>query len=372
MKIAIPTILSTKRMVGVAEYLKNLIEHLQEIDNKNEYYIITFKQNRYLFKLWNKNFHEITIHVFDFSRIFLRINYFLWQKFYFLHFVKKNKIDLVHFPCPWILPPKIKSIVTFHDLVEFHINKYGKFNNMIKQKVIRSSIKNANKIISVSQNTREDLIKLFKIESTTIYNGVNKNNLSFDTILINEVMKKYNLKNKEYFLFIGTLQHHKNILNIVEAFKIFLGKKWKFELVIIGKKDNAFRDIKRKIKRNHLIGNIKILGYISEKEKYIILQEAKCLLYTSFYEGFGFPILDAQIRKIPVITSNTSAMPEIAGKGALLVNPEKPDDIARAMCLIDSNIPLKENLILKGYDNINRFSWERNAKEVIKFYRSTL
>jgi glycosyltransferase involved in cell wall biosynthesis len=371
MKIVISTILSTKRMVGVAEYLKNLIEHLQRIDNENEYYILTFTQNRYMFNLWNNKFREIIIPVYDLSRTFLRLNYFVWQLINFAAFIKKNNIDLIHFPCPWMIPKNTNSIVTIHDLVEYRIKKYNRINNFIKKKIIRISIKNSKKIISVSNYTAKDLLKTFRVSSTVIYNGVNKNTFYTKRTLLN-VMRKYNLIEKEYFLFIGTQQKHKNINNLIIAFSIFIQENKNIKLILIGGKDNDSKRIENHINKYKLSESVKILGYLNEDEKNIILQEANCLFYPSLYEGFGFPILDAQLRNVPVVTSNIASMPEIAGAGAILVNPQNPHEIAEAMKNIFSDPKLRQELITEGNENIKRFSWKECVEKTYNSYYEML
>jgi glycosyltransferase involved in cell wall biosynthesis len=371
MKIFIPTILSTKRTVGVAEYLVNLIKYLQKIDTENEYYILTTVQNSYMFDLKNKNFHEIKIHVYDFSRMFLRLNYFAWQLFYFKRLIKTLNIDIIHFPCPWFIPKNLKSITTVHDMTEFHIRKYNTINNYIKREMIKWTFKNSSDIIVVSQNTYEDVIGYFQGNVYTIYNGggeLNEKVFRSDTLL-----KKHNLVSKNYFVFIGTLQKHKNINNLIEAYNIFIlsNLSLTIKLVLIGKKDNALNDIHKKIEEYSIQNYVQILGYMPEEEKNKILQEAFCLLYPSLYEGFGFPILDAQSRGIPVITSNISSMPEISGEGALLIDPVNHECIAKAMSDLVQNNDLRSELINKGFKNIKRFSWARCAEQTLKVYKKT-
>lgn len=368
MKIFIPTILSTGRTVGVAEYLVNLIKNLENIDEQNEYYILTTPHNRYMFKLRNKNFHEIIVNIYDFSRIYLRVNYYVWQLLQFKKIVKRLNIDIIHFPCPWFIPKTLRSVTTVHDMTEFNTLKYGRLNNHIKKEMIKSSLRNSSEIIAVSESTKNDIRKFIPINVHMIYNGVSEINnepLNSETIL-----KKYNIVSKKYFVFIGTLQKHKNIKNIIEAFNIFSSYNKEFTLVLIGKKDNAVNEINKKISESGLTNSVRLLGYLPEKEKNIFLSRAFCLLYPSLYEGFGFPILDAQLRGVPVITSNISSMPEISGDGAVLVNPTDSTNIADAMSLLVQNKSLVPDLITKGYENVKRFSWTKCAEQTLAVYQN--
>lgn len=367
MKILIPTILSTSRTVGVAEYLVNLIKNLQEIDTGNEYYILTAFYNSKMFNLQSKNFHEIKVHIYDLSRMFLRFNYYFWQFIYFRGLIKKLKIDIVHFPCPWFIPSNIKSVVTVHDITEFHIQKYSLINNYIKKKMIKKTFEMSSDIIVVSGSTFTDISKYFRGNIYTIYNGVGGTSQKVNRP---EILRKYNLLTQKYFVFIGTLQKHKNIDNLIEAYNIFSSLHAEIKLVLIGKKDNALNEINKKIKKFNLENSVQITGYLSEEEKDSILQEAFCLLYPSLYEGFGFPILDAQSRGIPVITSNISSMPEVAGDGALLVDPKDPESIAIAMAELIKNNKLRIELINEGFENVKRFSWEKCAEYTMKVYNN--
>lgn len=366
MKILIPTILSTSRTVGVAEYLVNLIKNLQKVDRENEYYILTTFYNCYMFNLQNKNFHEIKVHIYDLSRLFLRFNYYAWQFIYFKGLIKKLEIDIVHFPCPWFIPSYIKPVVTVHDITEFHIQKYSRMNNYIKKKMIKKTFEKSSDIIVVSKSTLKDVSEYFKGNIYTIYNGAGG---TWQKVNRPEILRKYNLLTQKYFVFIGTLQKHKNIDNLIEAYNIFSGFHAGIKLVLIGKKDNALNEITDKIKKNKLENSVQVLGYLSEEEKNIILQEAFGLLYPSLYEGFGFPILDAQLRGIPVITSNISSMPEVSGNGALFVNPKDPESIAIAMSELVKNSELKIELINKGFENVKRFSWEECAENTLEIYK---
>ena len=369
MRIAIPTILSTKQKVGVAEYLKNLIDNIQILDSKNEYFIITFPQNRHFFNIYKKNFHEIVVPIYDYSRVFLRINYFLWQTLMFNNILKKNRIDITHFPSPWFIPRNIKSIVSVHDLVEIKLNKYSYVNNLFKKKMIENTVRNSNVLISVSRNTQNDLQILFNKKSYLIENGISNHNLTPDhSDKIKEVLNKFGLSKGYYFIFIGTLLKHKNISNQIKAFKLFDEKKKGMKFVIIGKEDNATPEIKKTIKKWNLKDRIVLTGYVEDNIKDILLENSASLLYASNYEGFGFPILDAQKLSIPVITSNVSSMPETAGRGAILVDPTDINHIAKSMEEIITDTKLRDKLIYYGRENIKRFSWKRCAEKTVELY----
>ena len=157
----------------------------------------------------------------------------------------------------------------------------------------------------------------------------------------------------------------KNIVGIIKAFEIFKEKyKLPHKLVLVGLPGFGYKDTKYHIQNNKYKNDIVETGYLNEKEA--LFQNASIMLFPSFYEGFGMPILEAQARGVPVISSNISSMPEIGGQGALYVEPNDYNDIADKIYVLLTNENLRRDLINKGYENIKRFSWENCARETLK------
>jgi len=370
MRILIPTILATKYKVGVTEYLIGLLNSLQKVDKTNEYFIITTKENRHFFNISTSNFNEIVVNIFDISRSSLRLQYLLFSKLRIPFFIKKHKIDLIHEPSSWFINKNIKTIVTIHDIVEMNNSKYLFLFNFIKQKMILSSIFYSKAIISVSNYTSREISKITSRDVCTIYNGIlpiEKKGLEKDLI----VLKKYNLNPKHYFIFVGTLLRHKNLLTLLKAFKLFNNINTDYKLVLAGKNGNAINNIKNFIKKNKLEKQIILTNYFSDAEKSSLIENALSLLLVSKEEGFGFPILEAQLLGVPVITSNTSSMKEIANDSAILINPNSVESISSAMFEILNNIDRISLLITLGYMNTNRFSWDSTALQTLNIYEKT-
>ncbi len=257
------------------------------------------------------------------------------------------------------------SVVTIHGLEYEYFPQYYPFwsRNYLRAST-KYAVKNARRIIAVSQNTKNDLVKLYgakpeKIE--VVHHGIEIKNQKLKTKDINQNSK---IK-KPYLLYIGRIELKKNILGILEAYKI-LKEKYKIphKLVLAGEPGFGQNKINLKIKNLKL--KIFQPGYISEEEKWRLLSNANVFLFPSFYEGFGLPVLEAQAAGVPVVTSNNSSMPEVAGRQALLVNPKNPEEIAQTIFkLIDDNT-LRDKLIQLGFENVKRFSWEECAKETLK------
>lgn len=367
MNICIPTILTTKKRVGVTSYLIALISELQIIDKRNKYYIITTTDNFHFFNIKNPNFHEIRITLKEYNRIQHRIFYLIWHHYFLPRLLKKYNIDILHVPCPWFINSQFTTIVTIHDLIEVNTKKYNRLLNFSKRKMIFSSIYNSDYIISISNSTTNEILKYRTGVITTISNG-NNGLIKFSTEELQFVMRKFSLQEKKYFVFIGTLQHHKNLINLIDAFSIFHKSYPEYKLVLVGKKDNVWKQVQTNMRRNGLSEHIVITNHVSEIEKVSILSKAVCLCLISFEEGFGFPILEAQSLGIPVIVSDIPALRETAGLGAQIVDPHDIIDISEKMDSILSETNLSEKLVELGRKNLYRFSWQLAAKETLKVY----
>jgi glycosyltransferase involved in cell wall biosynthesis len=219
------------------------------------------------------------------------------------------------------------------------------------------SIDVSDRIISISEATKSDLINFFpksKNKINVIYHGLEQ---------IEFIDQE---KTAPFFLIVGALRRRKNIERVLIAFSKLSDKNIKIYLV--GKNLNYLKKIKKLINKLGIEERAIIKGYISKNELYSLYSKAIGYLYPSLYEGFGFPILEAQSHHLPVITSNISSMPEVAGSGALLVNPYDCDEIKAAMKKIVEDQSLRERLIKEGCENIKRFSWRDCAEKTLRIY----
>lgn len=256
-----------------------------------------------------------------------------------------------------VIHPK-NTVVVVHGLeYEMSPESYSPWERFYMRNSIRYSVKAAKKVVSVSQNTKRDLEKLYGVPAekiTVIYEGFIKNT------------RKDSAK-KDTILFIGRLEKRKNVIRIIEAFEILKSKyALSHTLVLAGKPGYGYEKIEERIKSSKHQGSILEKGYISQEEKEKLLSEAGVFIFPSLYEGFGLPILEAQSFGIPVITSNVSSLPEVAGDGVLYVNPLESADIAEKLLSLTIGLDEvnREALVQKGYENLKRFSWEKCAQEI--------
>ena len=289
-----------------------------------------------------------------------------------------HKVDVLFIPAHTvpIIHPR-NTTVTIHGLeYEFCPQAYSLWERFYMRWSIKNSCKWAEKIIAVSENTKKDLIKLYKVPENkieVIYEGVEINNQ--ETRSKDQENTKYQIPNTKYLLFIGRLEERKNVSGIIEAYKI-LKEKYNIPhgLVLAGSSGYGYEKIKFKIQSR--LGGTKLeiieLGYISENKKWELLSGADVFMFPSLYEGFGLPILEAQSVGVPVVTSNLSSLPEVADGGALLVNPRNPFEIAEATYKIISDENIKKDLIQKGLENVKRFSWDKCAEDIAEIFKKTI
>jgi len=376
MKILIDAFGIVNETTGVAQYSLQLLSALSEIDTKNEYHIYLQKNlndNHPIFNLKNKqNFFLIKD---DVSAIGPK------KQFYYYKLLRRNrfKFDLFHsLNSELPLFGNIKSIVTFHDLkyikYPYFLNKFATIKSKYMKYTMTKGAEKANKIIAVSQSTKKDIIHLLGIEKdkiTVIYEASNLGMYSRknDDITNSKILKKYSIQ-KPYFLYVGEKRPHKNLEGLIKAFTIFKEKydNRNTSLVLTGKKYSTYHEYITTAENLGVKDSLIFTGFIPEKYLLPIYSEAETLLLISFYEGFGIPILEAMECGIPVITSNISSMPEVAGEAALLVDPNNIQEIVEKMNNIVSSKILREQLIESGFKRVKQFSWESTARQTLKIY----
>lgn len=354
---------------GIEEYTINLLSNMISLDNNIEYRLFYngYKKTKLEYdflKAPNVQLKEFKIP-----------NRPLDASFQFLNYPKIDRMlgDIDLFFSPHIfsssVSKKCRTLTTFHDLSfenypEFYSTgkNYWHFSMNPKKQA-----RTADKIIAVSQSTKDDLINIYNIEPKkikVIYSGINQESgIMNHESEISKVRRKYNLPEK-YILYLGTLEPRKNIIGLIKAFEIL---NTKYQLVIAGSKGWLYKDIFKTVQNSPAKNDIIFTGYIDDKDKSTLYSLADLFVYPSFYEGFGFPPLEAMACGTPVITSNFSSLPEAVGNAAITINPYNIDELARAMEMILTDKKLKDILTERGLEQIKKFSWQNCARETLKF-----
>ncbi len=274
----------------------------------------------------------------------------------------------------FVLPTSKKpSVLTVQDLAFLRYPEFYTWKNKTYMKSVASfSIKNADALITTSENTRKDLIDLLMVKEDkifVIYPGVDSTFKPASAQDKEKVKKKFGLP-QNYILAVGTLEPRKNLSCLLKAFALLKKKSdFDFKLVIVGEEGWLYKRIFNDIKKQDLEKETIFTGFIQDKDLPAIYSGASVFVYPSLYEGFGLPALEAMACGAPVVCSNTSSLPEVVGKAALKANPEKPEEFANAISKIVSDTNLAKELSKMGYERAKQFSWEKTAKETLSVYK---
>ncbi len=259
-------------------------------------------------------------------------------------------------------------ILTIHDLSFIHHPHFFSLKHRLWHKIqsYKNQIKTASAIVTNSIYTKNDLINTLQVPPEkihAIYPGINSS------------LKKTNLprpKNLEfpYILYLGTIEPRKNIPLIIKAFNIIKQKKEfkNLRLVLAGKLGWLYEKIFQEIEKSRFKSDIILWGLVDPKEKNMLYNLAEAFVYPSFFEGFGFPPLEAQACGCPVIASNRTSLPEILEQSALMINPWKEKDLADKLEAILTDKNLKNKLITEGFKNVQRFNWKKTVCELLKLF----
>ena len=279
--------------------------------------------------------------------------------------------DVIHLPnqnfARYALFGKNPFIVTVHDLIRFCFNFTKEtISERILLKLDIRYIKRASHIIADSQNTRNDLIKYLKVPDskiTVIYPGVD-----------HSIFKPYNVKllDKPYILYVGSERPRKSLGRLLDAFAKLKGEFPELKLVKVGafgRSKEYRRDIMKKLSSLGITEGVIFIDHVSELELAYYYTSAQLLAYPSLYEGFGLPPLEAMACGCPVVTSNTSSLPEVVGEAGIMVDPYDIDSLAQAMRQVLTNSELRDDMVRKGLEQSKKFSWEKAAEQTLEVYK---
>lgn len=356
---------NVEKKVGISEYVYELLLQFNKMQGGNVKFEIYLKNSpRDDLPPVGKNWHY---HVFGPRK--------LWTQFALplRLYINKNRPDVFFSPghyAPRFSP--LPQVISIMDLAFFHFPEYFTRKDLAQLKSwTEYSVRKADAIITISHASKDDIIKQYTIPEEKIYvvyPGIKVGmNLQHSVFVMNELKAKYSLTDK-YILFVGTLQPRKNISRLIEAFSI-LSKKRAFsdiELVIVGKKGWSYEEILQAPKKFAVSDRVKFLDFVPDDDLPFLYQHAQCFVLPSLYEGFGLPVLEAMKYNCPVITSNVSSLPEAGGDAAVYIDPLSVSDIAEKLEKVLSDRDLRNTMIERGRKQIQKFSWEKAAKETLK------
>ena len=353
----------TTQYAGIGRYAYNLVQNLQAIDQRNEYLLYAkrrpFDQKRRLPQVSASNFH---VRPDRFGRGLGKT---------------LGTIDLYHSPSPDKLDIACnKIIVTVHDLV-YKTYPQGHTSSALQEteKLFEELTQKAAKIICCSENTRADLYKYFplsKDKTCVIHQGVDKNEFypisKEEEELARQRIKSFGV-DVPFLLFVGTLEPRKNLENLIRAFALLKSKKaFEGKLLCVGMKGWMSEGIFELTERLNLKNEVLFLGHLPNQDLRSLYNLAQAFVFPSFYEGFGFPLVEAFSCGAAVITSNVSSCPEVAEEAALKIDPYKSEDIADAIERVLGDQMLRGTLKEKALKRAQDFSFLKTAQETLKVY----
>lgn len=292
---------------------------------------------------------------------------FLWTQFVLPFKVKKN--DIVYHPFQYLsILSRSKQIITIHDFIPLYYPEVAKHQYYYYKIVMPILLKKAHKIICISENTKNDVVKFFNVDEDKlikIYNGYDEKLFNKNAIKDN-VLNKYNI-DKPYFISVGAGYSHKNLEAALKAFKNVTESSL-CEFIIVGKDSDYINKLKVLCKELKIEEKVRFVGYVPDEDLPTLYNKAIAFVYPTLYEGFGLPILEAMACGTVVLCSNNSSLPEVYGDAAISFDANDIQEIEKAMNLILSNKDESIRLIELSKKRIAMFNWNITANEIIKLF----
>jgi len=358
---------------GVGTYTRNIVRALGRLDHENKYFLLGSPQKVAEIGALPLNFHTVPLLQLDSTfKGYMDCRATL----------KRLNCDLVHIPHLFWMPRNLPCpyVMTVHDVLEhmYRAREHSDIRRSLHFHLTRRVLKGAARVFAVSRFTKSEIEKLFGIPGgriDVIYNAIDERFLrGHATDADRQLLAERYLVTYPFLLYAGRISPHKNVVRIIEAFsalKTELEKEDKFpdlKLIIIGDELSKHPDLRRTVIRSGVQNDVRFMGFVPIEVLRIFYDAAKTFVFPSLYEGFGLPPLEAMAHGTPVVTSNSSSLPEVVGNAAVLVNPENVFEIMRALHRVLVDQALREKLKHRGYEQATKFSWDDSARQLLKVY----
>ena len=359
---------------GVGTYTRNAIRTLARLDNGTEYFLLGIPGKLGDMESLPPNFITVPTHPNDFSfNSYFELNRIL----------KHHRCDLLHVPHLFWKPQSVPCpyVVTVHDLLDhlYKVNSASWVKRSLHFQFTKRVLHRAARIFAVSNFSKKDTERLFQVPGDkieVIYNALDDrfrqgHATDGDRKLIAE---RYQVT-YPFLLYAGRISPHKNVVRIIEAFaalKAELAKEGLYEdlkLIVIGDEVSKHPDLRRAVIKGRVTNDVRFLGFVPIEVLRIFYDQAKIFVFPSLYEGFGLPPLEAMAHSTPVVTSNTSSIPEVVGNAAIMVNPENVFDIMKALHRVLLDQSVRDKLKARGLEQVKKFSWEASVRRMLEVYR---
>jgi glycosyltransferase involved in cell wall biosynthesis len=360
---------------GLGTYIRNIVNQLARIDDRSRYLLIGERRHLAEFDALPDNFELLEYaHQPGTFRTHLHLPWLLRQR----------RVDILHMP--WFYAPAVvpsRLVITVHDLSDVLAPPVGASTPVQTGRLFfaRRALTRADHVFAVSQSSKRDLARAFRIPETKItvvYNAVDERFLTEPLPADADRILERHAVNSPYVLYAGNIRPQKNLPRLIEAFAVAKAELRgnpefaQLKLLVIGEALTRHADLRRAVVRARVREDVRFLGFVPSPVLRVFYSRALAFLFPSLYEGFGLPPLEAMAHGTPVLTSNVSSLPEVFDDAALLVNPENVFDIARGIRQILTDTVLRQTLRRRGYERAQMFSWEKAAQLVHAAYHSVL
>jgi len=358
---------------GIGTYIRNIVNELARLDRGTRYLLIGRRRHLEEFDALPENF-ELLDYPADPGPF--------RTHFHLPFLLERRHIDILHMP--WFYAPAVvpcRLVITVHDLTDIFSPPVGRSPLVQTGRLFfaRRALSRAERILAVSQASKRELARVFGIPEAkieVIYNALDqrfvREPLSADA---DRILERHAV-NYPFVLYGGKIRPHKNLARIIEAFAVAKAELRDhpelagLKLLMIGDELSKHADLRRAVIRTRIREDVRFLGFVPYPVLRVFYARARAFLFPSLYEGFGLPPLEAMAHGTPVLTSNVSSLPEVFSQAALLVNPEHVFEIARGIRQILTEDVLREALVRRGYELVQRYSWERSAQQVHDVYEA--
>jgi glycosyltransferase involved in cell wall biosynthesis len=292
-------------------------------------------------------------------------------------FLIRESIDIYHLPYTLPFAQKVvPTVVTIHDLADLRIRKYGWPRTLYRWGINYCAAQLADRVLTVSENSKTDIVRLLRVPKEkvhAIYNGVDASFRVLDReACARRVEEAYSIS-RSFILAPGGLSRNKNTGTLLKAFARLKASGMPHLLVLTGGGEGKdVRGVRSEIQKLRLERDAILTGYVPASDMPALYNACCLVAYPTLYEGFGLPVLEAMACGAPVITSNVSSLPELAGDAALLIDPRSPEELFEAMSRVIRECDVRETLLQRGLDRVHRFSWRATAEQTVQVYRESI
>jgi glycosyltransferase involved in cell wall biosynthesis len=351
---------------GIGTYIRNLLKQLSRLDQETEFVVFCKTQDAPTVAGLGPNFRAV---------VQKAGNYSIAEQWQIPVALKRQGITLFHAP-HYVLPPLVpcRSVVTIHDCIHLMFPQY--LPNWLAHGYARASIemaaRRATRVLTVSESSKRDILRFVDVDPDkidVIYNAYDERFAiephEDDLVRLRE---RYQMQ-APFILYAGNVKPHKNLERLIDAFHLMRGRGLDdVKLIMIGDDISKYAALRRAVHRHQLHSSVRFLGYLPEDKLAVMYRLATVFVFPSLYEGFGLPPLEAMASGTPVVTSNVSSLPEVAGDAAVLVDPYDPQAIADGIERVLNDRDLRDTLRRKGLARAKQFSWEDSVRRVRAIY----